>query len=313
MTQPISRWNSDILPLLLQQQQISLFDIVKIASTEYIRGTRYIGDFLDFFIYQPDNYLSDRQNLLILNLIETLQNPQNFKEEEDSSVRYFDSFNINKHLSDQDYVALHEVYWLKEDLNNLFIQLDKLIQQFEENFIFGKNLIDNICIPTFYFQEHFSYFEATCLIAGYKEIYECRYLYEKDNSEFHLRYPRFKECFALLKSAKNVSFLPDQLILANELKEYLNSKNIHIPGFTDHQPIENQTPPIHPALDPNHPNHAPELLLALRAWEAKYLHDKYPHKGHTPAIESILKNEGVSSERLIARVSAITNPNKNIQ
>lgn len=66
----------------------------------------------------------------------------------------------------------------------------------------------------------------------------------------------------------------------------------------------------HPSLDPNHPNHAPELLLAIQAWEAKYLKNEYPHQEHTPAIETILKNNGIENSRLKARIAAITNPNK---
>lgn len=68
----------------------------------------------------------------------------------------------------------------------------------------------------------------------------------------------------------------------------------------------------HPALDINNPNHAPELLLAIKAWEAKYINNEYPHKEHTPAIETILKNNGVENSRLKARIAAITNPNKKI-
>lgn len=65
----------------------------------------------------------------------------------------------------------------------------------------------------------------------------------------------------------------------------------------------------HPSLDPNH---APELLLAIQAWEAKYIKNEYPHQEHTPAIETILKNNGIENSRLKARIAAITNPNKKI-
>jgi hypothetical protein len=67
---------------------------------------------------------------------------------------------------------------------------------------------------------------------------------------------------------------------------------------------------VHPSLNPSHPSHAPELLLAIQAWEAKYINNEYPHQEHTPAIKTILKNKGISNTRLLDRVSAITNPNK---
>ena len=71
-----------------------------------------------------------------------------------------------------------------------------------------------------------------------------------------------------------------------------------------------QVTPIHPALDPAHKNHAPELLLAVQAWEAKYLENEYPHQEHTPAITNILKNKNVIQVNLVKRICAITNPNK---
>lgn len=66
----------------------------------------------------------------------------------------------------------------------------------------------------------------------------------------------------------------------------------------------------HPALDPTNVNHAPELLLAVEAWEAKYIEGKYPHHEHTPAIKIFLKDKEVKNERLATRISAITNPRK---
>ncbi|RSB58159.1 hypothetical protein EGK59_01355 [Acinetobacter soli] len=67
---------------------------------------------------------------------------------------------------------------------------------------------------------------------------------------------------------------------------------------------------LHPSLDPNHPNHAPELLLAIKAWEAKYLENEYPYQGHTPAITQILKNKDITQTNLVKRICAITNPRK---
>lgn len=66
----------------------------------------------------------------------------------------------------------------------------------------------------------------------------------------------------------------------------------------------------HPSLDITNPNHAPELLLAIKAWEAKYLENEYPHQEHTPAITNILKNKNIIQVNLVKRICAITNPNK---
>lgn len=64
----------------------------------------------------------------------------------------------------------------------------------------------------------------------------------------------------------------------------------------------------HPSLDPEHKNHAPELLLAIQSWEAKYINNEHPHMEHTPSIRAILKAKGFMGERLQARIAAITNP-----
>lgn len=67
---------------------------------------------------------------------------------------------------------------------------------------------------------------------------------------------------------------------------------------------------IHPSLNPKHKNHAPELLLAIQSWEAKYLENEYPHQEHTPAITKILESKNVKQVNLVKRICAITNPKK---
>ncbi|MCJ8147142.1 hypothetical protein MKI79_09580 [Acinetobacter sp. A3.8] len=67
----------------------------------------------------------------------------------------------------------------------------------------------------------------------------------------------------------------------------------------------------HASLDLNNKNHAPELLLAIQAWEARYINNEYPHMEHTPAIKAYLAKNGYTVTRLKERISAITNP-KNI-
>ncbi|AQV17308.1 hypothetical protein ACNPMZ_08670 [Acinetobacter pittii] len=67
---------------------------------------------------------------------------------------------------------------------------------------------------------------------------------------------------------------------------------------------------VHPSLNKSTPSFAPELLIAIEAWEAKYLHNEYPHQEHTPAITNILKNRNITQVNLVKRICAITNPKK---
>ena len=100
------------------------------------------------------------------------------------------------------------------------------------------------------------------------------------------------------KDAENETFKNKINELEGQLSDAL-SKNI--PSINDE---------LHPSLDPAHKNHAPELLLAVQAWEAKYLKNEYPHQEHTPAITNILKNKNVTQVNLVKRICAITNPKK---
>ncbi|USA54559.1 hypothetical protein NDN13_05025 [Acinetobacter sp. C32I] len=95
----------------------------------------------------------------------------------------------------------------------------------------------------------------------------------------------------------------DQLLLENEkLKAELLRAQEHI------KQLEQQGSSEHPSLDRDHPNHAPELLLAIQAWESKYIHNEYPHHDHTPAIKAFLNKSGYTGTRLQDRIAAITNP-----
>jgi hypothetical protein len=312
--QHLSKWNTKLLPLLTDQEEVSLYDIVKLASTEYISGTKYLGDFLDYFIYQPENYLTQEQNNLVLKFIETLSNPYNFKENSSKSIKAFQNFNIKENLSPENYIALHEVDWAKANLNELFIKQDSLIYQFESCFIFGKNPTVTRYTPTYFFQDQFSYFEATCLMVGCMDAIEAKNLYEKNPDQFHSQNPQFRSCFNLLKKAKEASLLPPDIIPTKVLKEYLEPK-FHIPGYTDREIIESQTTyscsPIHPSIDPIHPHFAPEIELAIKVWEKKYLENyQTEYEKHTPAITQILNEMGITNERLIQRIVVITNNKK---
>ena len=98
-----SKWNTKLLPLLMEQDEVSLYDIVKLISTEYISAIKYLADFLDYFIYQPDNSLTQEQNNLVLKFIETLTNPYNFKDDSSKSIKAFHKFNIKENLSSENY------------------------------------------------------------------------------------------------------------------------------------------------------------------------------------------------------------------
>lgn len=67
----------------------------------------------------------------------------------------------------------------------------------------------------------------------------------------------------------------------------------------------------HPCIDPSHPKFAPELELAIRVWEEKYINN-YPTKyeDHSPAIDQILNEMQITNKRLIQRITVITNNKK---
>ncbi|TCB52658.1 hypothetical protein E0H80_02135 [Acinetobacter sp. ANC 4779] len=309
-----SKWNTKLLPLLTKHKEVSLYDIVKLASDEYISGTKYLGDFLDYFIYQPDNNLSQEQNNQILKFIETLINPNNYKENSSESIKAFHNFNIKENLSPENYIALHDVYWSQATLSELFIKQDSLIYQFESCFIFGKNPTITTYTPTYYFQDQFSYFEAACLMIGCLDAIDAKDLYEENSDEFHNINPQFRSCFNFLKKAKEAAILPAEIIPSKLLHEYLEPK-FHIPGFTDRAineaPKSYSSRNIHPSIDPSHPHYAPELELAIKVWQKKYV-DGYPTKyeDHSPAIQQILKEMEIKNKRLIERITVITNNKK---
>lgn len=70
----------------------------------------------------------------------------------------------------------------------------------------------------------------------------------------------------------------------------------------------------HPALDTNHPNHAPELKLAFELWEEIYVNGRYV-ESHSKSVEQLLCEKGheVRSPKtydltnLAKRIIAITN------
>ncbi|MCA4304264.1 hypothetical protein LDX65_13390 [Acinetobacter baumannii] len=73
---------------------------------------------------------------------------------------------------------------------------------------------------------------------------------------------------------------------------------------------------IHPALDSNHPNYAPELKLAFELWEEIYINGKYV-ESHSKSIEQLLCERGHETRstktydlsNLAKRIISITNKN----
>ncbi|GEM_PF-1251898 len=77
----------------------------------------------------------------------------------------------------------------------------------------------------------------------------------------------------------------------------------------------------HPVLQPDHPNHAPELKLAFELWEEIYVNGKYV-ESHSKSVEQLLSERGyevrsvktLDLTNLAKRIIAITNkinPKKN--
>jgi hypothetical protein len=70
----------------------------------------------------------------------------------------------------------------------------------------------------------------------------------------------------------------------------------------------------HPALDPDHPNHAPELKLAFELWEEIYMNGKFI-ESHSKSIEQLLCERGYEPRstktydlnNLAKRIIAVTN------
>jgi len=109
-----------------------------------------------------------------------------------------------------------------------------------------------------------------------------------------------------LELATNYHFQETEKFWKEHWEELKNRTVVPEPSLEPHQSnIE-----VHPALDKENKNHAPELILAIEAWEAKYLNDEYPHHDHTPAITNILKQQGITQVNLVKRICAITNPKK---
>lgn len=101
----------------------------------------------------------------------------------------------------------------------------------------------------------------------------------------------------------------DQLLLENEkLKAELLRVQERI------KQIEQQGNAVHPSLDKNHQNHAPELKLAFELWEEIYVNGRYV-ESHSKSVEQLLCERGyeVRSTKtydltnLAKRIIAITN------
>ena len=128
---------------------------------------------------------------------------------------------------------------------------------------------------------------------------------------------------------KEVAKLKDEIRVLNETAKIGLAKNVEkLKGQVDHaakenqllkdqiikykEKVDNNTQTYrHPCIDPSHPKFAPELELAIRIWEKKYINN-YPtkHEDHSPAIDQILNEMEITNKRLIQRITVITNNKK---
>lgn len=149
------------------------------------------------------------------------------------------------------------------------------LRQLSFEFCFGDDVLENVNLRDF----------------DYKSLKKAENLYLKrfppyGTNEWYEHYPKLQE------------IRDNPLPRINQIRD-----NPLSPIFES-----NLTP--HPSQDINNSNHAPELIIAIEAWEAKYLHDEYKHQEHTPSITNILKAKNITGTNLVKRICAITNPNK---
>ena len=112
---------------------------------------------------------------------------------------------------------------------------------------------------------------------------------------------------AKISPTKEVEELKSQVDHAAEENQWLKDQIIKYKEKVDHNTLTYK----HPCIDPFHPKFAPELELAIRVWEKKYINN-YPtkHEDHSPAIDQILNEMEITNKRLIQRITVITNNKK---
>lgn len=112
---------------------------------------------------------------------------------------------------------------------------------------------------------------------------------------------------AKISLTKEVEELKSQVDHAAEENQWLKDQIIKYKEKVDHNTLTYK----HPCIDPFHPKFAPELELAIRVWEKKYINN-YPtkHEDHSPAIDQILNEMEITNKRLIQRITVITNNKK---
>ena len=216
---------------------------------------------------------------------------------------------------------------LQENKELLHIEANTNVNHEYKLFLFKKPLL--------------TFHEAACIMTGYDPQYveQCQ-----NDTNFKQNFSNYLGAYDYISTCIDAQMLSydsySNRLCASEFKQFLAKDGEFIDGFNDelrHSEVSHidqnstdddrtieqlkkenerlkaeleQVTPIHPALDPAYKNHAPELLLAVQAWEAKYLENEYPHQEHTPAITNILKNKNVIQVNLVKRICAITNPNK---
>lgn len=116
----LSYWNKNILPEIKKANKISLFDLISLISNKYLKGIKYIGDFIYCYMYISDGFLNNEQEENILSIVESLHNPMNVDKDNPSVHSILKKLSISNDFATKDYELLHVTIFDTNVLSNLF-------------------------------------------------------------------------------------------------------------------------------------------------------------------------------------------------
>ncbi|MDC5024055.1 hypothetical protein OHW20_03215 [Acinetobacter baumannii] len=119
-----SYWNLRVLPKMVMErdEQITIFDILRIAIRYYSVSYQFLSTFFHKFIYCPDdNLLDTTQNNLLLRLIENELSP--------SGEGFYKPISFGDFLKND--FAYNLVHWDIDDIAAFFIKQDSKIYEYE--------------------------------------------------------------------------------------------------------------------------------------------------------------------------------------